>query len=142
MPDKKQTLVNDLKKFSNLDDSFVFFISPKKINKIIPELKKIFTGRKIVFCREISKIYEEFIRKDIDDLELFTKEPKGELTVVISEKMTDKNTSQELSESDKVIINKMINKLSIKEISSLICHNNSISKKEIYNYCLKLKNEK
>jgi len=142
LPDKKQTLVNDLKKFSNLDDSFVFFISPKKINKIIPELKKNFTGRKIVFCREISKIYEEFIRKDIDDLELFTKEPKGELTVVISEKMTDKNTSQELSESDKVIINKMINKLSIKEISSLICHNNSISKKEIYNYCLKLKNEK
>ena len=142
LPDKKQTLVNDLKKFSNLDGSFVFFISPKKINKIVPELKKNFTGRKIVFCREISKIYEEFIRKDIDDLELFTKEPKGELTVVISEKMTDKNTSQELSESDKVLINKMINKLSIKEISSLISHNSDISKKEIYNYCLKLKNEK
>ena len=35
----------------------------------------------------------------------------------------------------------MINKLSIKEIISLINYNNRISKKEIYDYCLKLKNE-
>ena len=142
LPDKKQALLNDFKKFSNIDGSFVFFISPKKINKIIPELKKNFSGRKIVLCREISKLYEEYIRKNVDDLELFTKEPKGELTVVISEKKDDKNTSQELSESDKVIINKMIKKLSIKEIVSFINHNRSISKKEIYNYCLSLKDEK
>ena len=142
LPDKKQTLVNDFKKFSNLETSFVFFISPKKINKIIPELKKNFKGRKIVFCREISKFYEEYIRKNIDELELFTKEPKGEFTVVISEKNNTKNASQELSESDKVLINKMIKKLSIKEITSFFSHNRKLPKKEIYNYCLKLKNEK
>ena len=141
LPDKKQALINDLKKFSKLDGSFVFFISPKKINRVIPELKNNFSGRKIVFCREISKIYEEYIRKDIDDLELFKKTPKGELTVVISEKKNDKNSSQELSESDKILINKMIKKLSVKEITDLISQNKIISKKKIYNYCLKLKNE-
>ena len=141
LPDKKQALINDLKKFSKLDGSFVFFISPKKINRVIPELKNNFSGRKIVFCREISKIYEEYIRKDIDDLELFKKAPKGELTVVISEKKNDKNSSQELSESDKILINKMIKKLSVKEITDLISQNKIISKKKIYNYCLKLKNE-
>jgi len=87
-------------------------------------------------------LYEEFIRQNIDDLQPFVKEPKGELTVVISEKKKDKNTSQVLSESDKIIINKMINKLSVKEITNFINHNRDISKKEIYNYCLKLKNEK
>jgi 16S rRNA (cytidine1402-2'-O)-methyltransferase len=141
LPDKKQALINDLKKFSELNESLVFFVSPKKINKVIPELKFFFSGRRIVFCREISKLYEEFIRKDIDDLELFKKEPKGELTVVISEKKIDKNTSQELSESDKNVIEKMINKLTIKEITDFINQNRNISKKEIYNYCLKLKNE-
>ena len=141
LPDKKQALINDLKKFSKLGESFVFFISPKKINKIIPELRKIFSGRKIVFCREISKLYEEYIRKDIDDLEPFKKELKGELTVVISEKKNDKIYSQELNESDKIMINKMIKKLSVKEITELISQNKSISKKKIYNYCLKLKNE-
>ena len=142
LPDKKQNLLNELKKLSQFNSSLVFFISSKKINKIIPDLKNNFVGRKIVFCREISKLYEEFIRKDIDDLEPFTKDPKGELTVVISEKKIDKNTSQVLSESDKSIIDKMIDIFSVKEITNFINRNRDISKKEIYNYCLKLKNEK
>ena len=142
LPDKKQNLLNVLKKLSQFNNSLVFFISPKKINKIIPDLKNNFMGRKIVFCREISKLYEEFVRKDIDDLKPFIKEPKGELTVVISEKKIDKNNSQVLSESDKSIINKMIDIFSVKEITNFINQNRDISKKEIYNYCLKLKNEK
>ena len=64
------------------------------------------------------------------------------MTVVISEKKVDKNSSQVLSESDKIIINKMINIFSVKEITNFINQNRDVSKKEIYNYCLKLKNEK
>ena len=60
---------------------------------------------------------------------------------MISEKKIDKNHSQELTESDIDIIKIMINKLSVKEITEIISKNNDISKKEIYNYCLKLKNE-
>ena len=142
LPDKKQNLLNELKKLSKFDNTIVFFVSPKKINKVIPDIKNNFSGRKIVFCREISKLYEEFIRKDVNNLEPFTKEPKGELTVVISEKKIDKNVSQILSESDKNIINKMINKLSVKEITNFINQNRNVSKKEIYSYCLKLKNDK
>ena len=141
LPEKKQALINVFNKISKFDETCVFFVSTKKINKIIPDLKKYFSGRKIVFCREISKIYEEFLRKSVDDLELFNKELKGELTIVISEKKIDKNYSQKLSESDMNIINKMINKLTIKEITEIISHNKDISKKEIYSYCLKLKNE-
>ncbi|MDA9665570.1 16S rRNA (cytidine(1402)-2'-O)-methyltransferase [Candidatus Pelagibacter sp.] len=141
LPEKKQGLVKVFSKLSKFDETCVFFISSKKINKIIPELKKYFSGRKIVFCREISKIYEEFIRKKVDDLELFNKELKGELTIVISGKKIEKNHSLKLSESDKDIINKMIKKLTIKEITEIISQNKDISKKEIYNYCLKLKNE-
>ena len=140
-PEKKQTLENELQKLSELNSSLVFFVSPRKINKIIPVLKKNFNGRKIVFCKEITKFYEEYIRKDIDDLKLFNKEPKGEFTIIISEKIIDKKTSQELSESDKGIIRMLINKISLKEITSIVSQDKNISKKKIYNYCLKLKNE-
>ena len=140
-PDKLKKINEDLKILSQLDCSIIFFISPKKINKIIDTLKKNFDGRRIVICREMSKFYEEFIRMNIDQLDKFEKELKGELTIVISEKFNTKKTSQELNESDKKNINQMINKLSIKEIVNLISLNNKISKKEIYNYCLKLKNE-
>ena len=141
LPEKKQAIANVFNQISKFNDTCVFFISSKKVNKIIPELKKNFSGRKVIFCREISKLYEEFIRKNVDDLEIFNKELKGELTIVISEKKIEKNYSQELSESDMNIIKKMINKLTIKEITEIISQNKDISKKEIYNYCLKIKNE-
>ena len=140
-PEKKSVLISDLKKLSEFDCSLVFFSSPKKINKIIPEIKNFFFGRKIILCREITKYYEEYIRKNVNDLELFDKEPKGEITVVISEKIGNKNNSEKLSESDMNIIKKMIKKIPIKEIIEIISQNKKISKKEIYNYCLKVKNE-
>ena len=140
-PEKLKELSNELRRLSELDYSLVFFVSLKKINKIIPEIKKNFSGRKIVFCREITKIYEEFIRKNVDELDLLNKDLKGECTVVISEKKNGKISSQKLTESDKLLIKKMINKFSTKEITEIISKKNTISKKEIYNYCLKLKNE-
>ena len=141
LPEKKQAIANVFNQISKFNDTCVFFVSSKKVNKIIPELKKNFSGRKIVFCREISKLYEEFIRINVDDLEIFNKDLKGELTIVISEKKNEKNYSQELNESDMNNIKKMINKLTTKEITEIISQNRNVSKKEIYNYCLKLKNE-
>ena len=141
LPDKKKKLSEDLSKLSNLDCSIVFFISAKKLNKALIEFKKYFLDRNILICREMTKIYEEFIRDTVTKIDISEITLKGELTVVISEKV-NKKSSQTLSESDKNKIKKMIKKLSIKEIISLICLDNKISKKDVYNYCLKIKNEK
>ena len=141
LPDKMQLIINELKRLSEFGSTVVFFVSPKKINKIIPEIKNYFSKRKIVICREITKLYEEFLRVNIDELKEFQNEPRGEITVVISERKILKNNSKNLSESDINIINKMINKFTIKEIINLICQNSKVSKKLVYNYCLKLKNE-
>ena len=141
LDDKLTALNKELDILSNFDFSIVFFVSAKKINKLIPHLNNFFSDRKIVICREISKFYEEYIRLDINKLKPFDEELKGELTVVISEKKKINKSSLKLSESDKKNIKKMINKLSTKEIVNLMSQNNKFSKKEIYNYCLELKNE-
>ena len=141
-PEKNKLIKEDLENLSKINSSIVFFISSKKLPKNILIIKKFFSGRKILICKEISKFYEEYIRFDIDDLDPKKVLLKGELTLVISEKKIDKKVSHSLNESDKRIIHKMINKLSIKEIINLIQNSNKISKKEIYNYCVKIKNEK
>ena len=141
-PQKNKDLKEDFKILSNLNCSIIFFISPQKINKAIGVIKNFFSDRKILICREISKFYEEHIRTNVTELELFDKLPKGELTVVLSEKDIKKNIYKNLNESDKKNIKKMIKTLSIKDITDLLSQNKNISKKEIYNYCLKLKNEK
>ncbi len=141
-PEKNNILKKDFEKLEDLNSCIVFFISPRKFNKSIKDIKNYFSGRKILICREMTKFYEEYIRLNIDDLEPFKSDPKGELTIVVSEKLKEKNSSIILKESDKKIIQKMIKKLSIKDITDLIGQNTNVPKKEIYNYCLKLKNEK
>ena len=141
-PEKKNKLKEDFEKLSNLDSCIVLFISPRKFNKSVKDIKKHFSGRKILICREMTKFYEEYIRTNIDNLEPFEFDPKGELTIVISEKIKEKKISIVLSESDKKNIKMLIKKLSIKDITDLISQNSNVPKKEIYNYCLKLKNDK
>ncbi|MDA7479155.1 16S rRNA (cytidine(1402)-2'-O)-methyltransferase [Candidatus Pelagibacter ubique] len=141
-PEKNSRLSEDFERLANLEGCIVFFISPRKFNRSIKDLKRYFSNRKILVCREMTKFYEEYIRTDVETLEPFKSDPKGELTIVISEKVKEKNSSIILKESDKIIIQKLIKKLSIKDITDLISQNTNVSKKEIYNYCLKIKNEK
>ena len=141
-PEKNKKLIEDFEKLKNVDGCIVFFISPRKFNRSVKDIKHYFSDRKILICREMTKFYEEYIRTNIDKLEPFKLDPKGELTIVISEKVKEKNSSIILKESDKKNIKKMIKKLSIKDITDLISQNSNVPKKEIYNYCLKLKNEK
>ena len=103
-PEKDKILKEDLENLSKLNSSIVFFISPKKINKNIPLIKKNFIGRKILICREMTKFYEEYKRSKVEDLEPLKSNLKGELTIVISEKIHDKKASQTLDESDKRLI--------------------------------------
>ena len=49
----------------------------------------------------MTKYYEEFLRSEINDLDKLDLKLKGELTIVISEKLLNNKISQSLNESDK-----------------------------------------
>ena len=136
LPSKKKDLYCTLKDLSKISGSIVIFVSPKKINKLIDDIKIFFSGRKILICREMPKFFEEYIRSDIDNLKVFQKMPKGELTLVISE---NNNNLVTLDDEDKKKIKKLINNSTIKDIVLLITKEKKISKKEVYNYCLSIK---
>ncbi|MDA9233920.1 16S rRNA (cytidine(1402)-2'-O)-methyltransferase [Candidatus Pelagibacter sp.] len=142
LPQKKKDLNKDMSILSKLNCSIVFFVSPKKINKFIEPIKFFFSGREMLICREISKFYEEYTRTPVNDLQNYLKPPKGELTIVISEAKINTDIKKKLDELDKKKIKKMIKISSIKDIVNLISKEKDISKKDIYNFCLKVKNEK
>ena len=136
--DKKNKLVKELEFLSNIDCSIIFFIRPKKLTKNIDIIKKIFNKREIVVCREMTKIHEEFIRCKVKDIKKDDIYEKGELTIVISEIKEDIKLFGFLSESDKKLIEKMVQKKSIKDIIQKF-KEKKIPKKIIYDFCLKLK---
>ena len=68
--------------------------------------------------------------------------PKGEVTVIISEDINNIKKETDLDESDKKKIKKLILNKSVKDIVRIFTKEKNISKSKIYNYCLSVKNEK
>ena len=141
LPDKKLQIDQLFKKISYLNYSIVFFISPKKIKKIRTQIQKYFNDRDILITREMTKLHEEYIRDKVKNLKNINISEKGEMTVVISENLNLQNRLQVIEESVKKKIIKLLKKMSIKDVTSKISNENNISKKIVYNFCLKRKNE-
>ena len=141
LPEKQNQVKKLFKNLSLIESSIVFFISPNKLIKRIDDIKEFFSDRDILICREITKYHEEYIRTSVQKLSDVNFSRKGEITVVISEIRKEKLSFKELEESDKKKINKLIKKMSIKDIVKKVSEDREISKKLIYKYCLKIKNE-
>ena len=141
LPEKKKDLNNLFDTITKLNFSFVFFISPNKLKKIINEIQKYFVDNDILIAREISKLHEEYIRTKVRNLSELEISQKGEMTVVISQNLQPQNRLQLIEESVKKKINKLLKKMSIRDITSKISLEHNVSKKLVYNYCLEKKNE-
>jgi len=139
---KEKDLEKIFKGLCSIDYSLIFFIPALKINYYIDEFKKYFIDRKILIAREMTKIHEEFIRDEVASIKNFSKTVKGELTVVLSEKIKEKKIKKEIDESVKMEIKKMLKKYSHKDVVKFISKKENLSKKLVYNYCLKIKKTK
>ncbi len=136
---KEKELESVLNSLSNINYSIVFFIPAIKINFYLLKFKKYFIDRKILIAKEMTKIHEEFIRGSTQSDKILPKSLKGELTVVLSQKIKDKNIKEEINESVKIEIKKMLNKYTHKDVVEFISKKENLPKKLIYKYCLKFK---
>ena len=130
-----------LSELSHYNFAQIFFVPAVKINFYLKKIKTFFSGRRLIVCRELTKMYETFYRNDVDKFSLFKSPIKGELTLVVSE--IDKKKT--ISIDKKKIINKakkFLKKYSLKDTVELILETENINKKEVYQLCLNLKNEK
>ncbi len=130
-----------LTKLSKYQNSIIFFIPANKINYTVLKFKKYFSERKILIAKEMTKLHETFIRDDIKTLKKLPENLKGELTVVISEISGEKNEKEEIDESIKIKIKKMMKKYSHKDVVEFISQKENLPKKLIYDFCLKIKNK-
>jgi 16S rRNA (cytidine1402-2'-O)-methyltransferase len=80
----KKGLKNYFEKFKDLEATIVFYESPKRILKTLKIMKEVFKEGKIAIAREISKIYEEYLRGDLEEIIkiLEKRKLKGEITII------------------------------------------------------------
>jgi len=140
LPKKEKELDKVLMSISNQSFCSVIFVPALKINFYLKKFKIFFKDRRIVIAKEMTKIHEHFFRGEINKLKLFDQKLKGELTVVISEE----NKKIKIFDKNKIInkVKKYLKKYSLRDTVDLIIETEKINKKEIYELCLKIKNDK
>ena len=137
LPKKNSERKKILLEISNNEKTTIFFESPKRLKKSLEELKYFCGGeREIQVFRELTKMFEEHIGKNINEILAFfeEKEVLGEITVVVKgickskindefDKKTLKKELKELTEAG----------LSLPAASRYLAKRNNLSKNFIYN---------
>ena len=140
LPKKESAINKELNKLKEFKLNLVFFIPAVKINFYIKLFKKSMQRRELFIGREMTKIHETFYRYDLDDFSGFKENLKGELTVIITG--NKENFSNKTDVNDKKLnteIKQYLKKYSLKDVVNLISQKNNLSKKKIYDICLKIK---
>ena len=136
MPKSNNERKLHLKLISNSQNTSIIYESPKRILKLLIDLKQICGGkRNIVLLKEITKRHEKHYGNDLDTVieTIKSKDPKGEYTLVISGRDNDEFISS-TNEKDLSIELKELMKagLSHSAASNYLSQKSGRSKNEIY----------
>ena len=137
LPKKKSDRENILLEISKNDKTTILFESPHRLKKLLNELREHLGGeREIKVSRELTKIFEEHIGSNINEvIDYFErKEVLGEITIVIkgiNKKI--KNLEFDESELKKELKDLIIAGLSLSQASKYLAKKNNLTKNLIYN---------
>ncbi len=131
---KKSQAIKELETLKNIQYTLIFYESPFRILETLKNIKEVFGNRKASIVREISKLYEEVIRDDIDNLIEKCDKIKGEIVLIVegNNQIEEENFDYE-KEVEKLIKDGYSKKDAIKTIADV--HN--VSKNKLYNMLMK-----
>ena len=73
-----------IKEIENSSKTIIIYEAPHKLETTLKDLQKVLTqDRKVTLAREITKIHEEFIRGNIDEIIQKAENLKGEIVLII-----------------------------------------------------------
>jgi 16S rRNA (cytidine1402-2'-O)-methyltransferase len=138
LPRNESGIIKKLEEYKAMPETLIFYESPKRIIKTLKALETALGDRQICLAREITKIYEEYIRGTVNECikELESRDKVlGEFCVVV-----DKPSKEDLIVTDEVIIadiKKMIDQNeTAKTIKNTLSEKYNINKKHVYNLYL------
>ena len=84
LPLNKKLRRQKLKEIENSSKTIIIYEAPHKLETTLKDLQKVLMqDRKVTLAREITKIHEEFIRGNIDEIIQKAENLKGEIVLII-----------------------------------------------------------
>jgi len=134
LPLNKKLRKEKIEEIKNAKKTIIIYEAPHKMKNTLGDLKYILKDRKVVLARELTKVHEEFVRKDIEELLTIVDNLKGEMILIIEgikkkNNVENKLNNLTLEEHYKYYENQGIDK---KEIIKKISKDRNVNKNDIY----------
>jgi 16S rRNA (cytidine1402-2'-O)-methyltransferase len=136
LPSKTVARKKEINKLSKIPATLVYFESPKRLLASLKDLREVLGNRNAAVCRELTKLYEEIRKDNLDNLiEHYEglQTPKGEIVVLI-EQGKEKKLVNDLDSA----LDDALKKLSVKEAVFAVTYMTGRKRKEVYKRALEL----
>jgi len=139
LPNKKNARVKYLTEVKDYDTALLFYETPHRLLDALNDMHELLSPRRCAVVREISKIYEETVAGDFDEVIAdfrAREEIKGEYVIVIAKPDKQKKdiTAVDL---DKLLVDAM-QTLSLRDAVNSVADATGIKKKVVYSAALAL----
>jgi 16S rRNA (cytidine1402-2'-O)-methyltransferase len=136
LPNKAGARNKEITELASINSTIILFESVHRLKETLIALSEMMgEQRQAVIARELTKLYEELRRGNLQELANYYKnaaEPKGEVVIIIAPPI-----AKEVNKSDiNQLIKESLPTMSVKDASSHIAKITGVSKQEIYNLCL------
>ena len=142
LPSKAAARKKWLASLKDRPETLVFYESPRRLGSLLEDAAQILGERRVVVAREMTKVYEEVYRGTITEVldQLGGEEVKGEVTVILEGcPLPPKAETSSIVEALKYYSRDR--GLSIKESVGRVAEELGVSRREVYQESLKLKEE-
>ena len=140
LPLNKKLRKEKLNEIKDETKTCIIYEAPHKLQKTLQDFKEVIENREVVLAREITKIHEEFIRGDLDEIISKSENLKGEMIILIegAKKQENENELNNLSLEEHYEYYQKQG-LDKKDIIKIIAKDRGVNKNEIYMYFTKNK---
>jgi 16S rRNA (cytidine1402-2'-O)-methyltransferase len=142
LPAKKQERKAKLQALRSESATLVCYEAPHRLIDALNDIGQILGDREIVVAREVTKIYEEFLRGKVSEVidRLAEREIKGEITIVVHGSTGEAPLSEEQLKAE--ILRLVRDGTGVKEVSELLGERFGLAKREVYRLALEIKSKK
>jgi 16S rRNA (cytidine1402-2'-O)-methyltransferase len=144
LPRAKEKRRQKLSELSVLPYTIIFYESPKRIGRLIEELISRLGVRRAALAREMTKIYEEVIRGDLETIleDIKARTIKGEIALVVEGSRGQLIADYTEEEIEKQFIKLMGEGLSKKNTLKILKSRYDIDRQKLYNISTKFRLDK
>lgn len=139
IPNKEKARADLFEELKNINTTLVFYETAPRLLKTLDKASEIFGNREIAVARELTKMFEEVVCGNFEDITThFTQnEPRGEFVLIIAPPQEKQSSADDIKE----ILRKRLGETSLKTAVKEISAEYKLPKNDVYAMALELKDE-